>query len=233
MTLISYLYRQSWILLLLSTTFALISGFSGASVVGMISRGMTGNIYLFSFIWQFFAVCILFFVTKTLSEIMLSHLTQSTIYTLRLSLSNKILRAPFKKLNQFGKHGLLAMLTKDVDVFIHSFMLAPTVFGNITLIIACFGYLAWLSWQLFFILTSICLITMYIFYFLEKRPIRLMEEMREQVDKIYLNFQHLIDGSKELKLNRHKSKEFINNVISPAAKKFKQICIKARAIASK
>ncbi|REF28310.1 putative ATP-binding cassette transporter [Xenorhabdus cabanillasii] len=227
MTLISYLYRQSWILLLLSTTFALISGFSGASVVGMISRGMTGNIYLFSFIWQFFAVCILFFVTKTLSEIMLSHLTQSTIYTLRLSLSNKILRAPFKKLNQFGKHGLLAMLTKDVDVFIHSFMLAPTVFGNITLIIACFGYLAWLSWQLFFILTSICLITMYIFYFLEKRPIRLMEEMREQVDKIYLNFQHLIDGSKELKLNRHKSKEFINNVISPAAKKFKQICIKA------
>ncbi|MCC8365345.1 cyclic peptide export ABC transporter [Xenorhabdus sp. PB61.4] len=227
MTLIVYLYRQSWILLLLSTIFALISGFSGASVVGMISQGITGTVNLTSFIWNFFGLCILFFVTKTLSEIMLSHLTQATIYSLRLSLSNKILRAPFKKLNRFGKHGLLAVLTKDVDVFIHSFMLAPTVFGNITLIIACFGYLAWISWQLFIILAIVCLVTASLFYFLEKRPIRLMEEMREQVDKIYLNFQQLIDGSKELKLNRQKGNAFIDKVISPAALKFKEICIKA------
>ncbi|MBD2816361.1 cyclic peptide export ABC transporter [Xenorhabdus sp. Flor] len=227
MTLIAYLYRQSWILLFLSTIFALISGFAGASVVGMISQGITGAANLSTFIWNFFGICILFFITKTLSEILLSHLTQATIYSLRLSLSNKILRAPFKKLNNIGKHGLLAVLTKDVDVFIHSFMLAPTVFGNITLIIACFGYLAWISWQLFIILTIVCLITMYIFYFLEKRPIRLMEEMREQVDKIYLSFQQLIDGSKELKLNSQKGNAFIDRVIAPGAKKFKEICIKA------
>ncbi|WP_047681375.1 MULTISPECIES: cyclic peptide export ABC transporter [Xenorhabdus] len=227
MTLIAYLYRQSWILLFLSTIFALISGFAGASVVGMISQGITGAANLSTFIWNFFGICILFFITKTLSEILLSHLTQATIYSLRLSLSNKILRAPFKKLNNIGKHGLLAVLTKDVDVFIHSFMLAPTVFGNITLIIACFGYLAWISWQLFIILTIVCLLTMYIFYFLEKRPIRLMEEMREQVDKIYLSFQQLIDGSKELKLNSQKGNAFIDRVISPGAKKFKEICIKA------
>ncbi|PHM27775.1 cyclic peptide export ABC transporter [Xenorhabdus budapestensis] len=227
MTLIAYLYRQSWILLLLSTIFALISGFTGASVVGMISQGITGAVSLSSFIWNFFGICILFFITKTLSEVLLSHLTQATIYSLRLSLSNKILRAPFKKLNNIGKHGLLAVLTKDVDVFIHSFMLAPTAFGNITLIIACFGYLAWISWQLFIILTVVCLLTMYIFYFLEKRPIRLMEEMREQVDKIYLSFQQLIDGSKELKLNSQKGNAFIDRVISPGAKKFKEICIKA------
>ncbi|WP_340619817.1 cyclic peptide export ABC transporter [Xenorhabdus siamensis] len=226
MTLIAYLYRQSWILLFLSTIFALISGFAGASVVGMISQGITGAANLSTFIWNFFGICILFFITKTLSEILLSHLTQAAIYSLRLSLSNKILRAPFKKLNNIGKHGLLAVLTKDVDVFIHSFMLAPTVFGNITLIIACFGYLAWISWQLFIILTIVCLLTMYIFYFLEKRPIRLMEEMREQVDKIYLSFQQLIDGSKELKLNSQKGNAFIDRVISPGAKKFKEICIK-------
>ncbi|WP_244922755.1 ABC transporter transmembrane domain-containing protein [Xenorhabdus cabanillasii] len=222
MTLIAYLYRQSWILLFLSTIFALISGFAGASVVGMISQGITGAANLSTFIWNFFGICILFFITKTLSEILLSHLTQATIYSLRLSLSNKILRAPFKKLNNIGKHGLLAVLTKDVDVFIHSFMLAPTVFGNITLIIACFGYLAWISWQLFIILTIVCLITMYIFYFLEKRPIRLMEEMREQVDKIYLSFQQLIDGSKELKLNSQKGNAFIDRVISPGAKKIQR-----------
>ncbi|MDE9517909.1 cyclic peptide export ABC transporter [Xenorhabdus bovienii] len=227
MTLIAYLYRQSWILLLLSTISALISGFAGASVVSTISKGITETIELNSFLWSFFGICIIFFITKTLSEVILSHLTQATIYSLRLSLSAKILRAPYKKLNKLGRHGLLAVLTKDVDVFIQSFMLAPTAFGNITLIFACFGYLAWISWQLFVILILLCLVMMYVFYLLEKRPIRLMTEMRDQVDRLYLNFQSLIDGSKELQLNTQKGDAFINKVISPGARKFKEICIKA------
>ncbi|MBI6548639.1 cyclic peptide export ABC transporter [Xenorhabdus lircayensis] len=229
MTLIAYLYRQSWVLLLVSTISALISGFAGASIVGMISQGVTEKIHLTSFLWGFFGICFVFFITKTVSEITLSHLAQSTIFSLRLSLSNKILRAPLKKLHKLGRHGLLAVLTKDVDVFVHSFMLAPTVFGNVTLIIACFSYLAWISWQLFLILAIFSLITMYLFYLWEKHPLRLMIQMREQVDKIYLNFQSLIDGSKELQLNKQKGNLFISKVIAPAAKVFQEICIKANS----
>ncbi|WP_338804906.1 cyclic peptide export ABC transporter [Xenorhabdus griffiniae] len=229
MTLIAYLYRQSWVLLLVSTISALISGFAGASIVGMISQGVTEEINLITFLWSFFGICFIFFITKTVSEITLSHLAQSTVFSLRLSLSNKILRAPLKKLHKLGRHGLLAVLTKDVDVFVHSFMLAPSVFGNITLIIACFGYLAWMSWQLFLILAALSLIGMYVFYLWEKYPLQLMTDMRDQIDKIYLNFQSLIDGSKELQLNKQKGNLFINKVIAPAAKVFQEICIKANS----
>ncbi|CDG22745.1 ABC transport protein XpsD (Modular protein) [Xenorhabdus poinarii G6] len=227
MTLVMYLYRQSWVLFLLSTISALMSGFSGAYVISVISKGITEIVSFRSLIWDFFSACIIFFFSKTLSQITLSHLTQSAIYSLRLSLSIKILQAPFKKINKLGRHGLLAVLTKDVDVFVQSFMLAPTAFGNITLIIACLGYLAFISWQLFIILTILSLFTMYIFYILEKRPIRLMNELRDQIDKLYFNFQSLIDGSKELKLNKQKGNIFIDKVISPDARKFKDICIKA------
>ncbi|WP_187653389.1 cyclic peptide export ABC transporter [Xenorhabdus sp. PB62.4] len=229
MTLIAYLYRQSWVLLLVSTISALISGFAGASIVGMISQGVTETINLTTFLWSFFGICFIFFITKTISEITLSHLAQAAIFSLRLSLSNKILRAPLKKLNKIGRHGLLAVLTKDVDVFVHSFMLAPSVFGNVTLIIACFSYLAWMSWQLFVILAALSLIAMYVFYIWEKYPLRLMTLMRDQVDKIYLNFQSLINGSKELKLNKQKGNLFVDKVISPAANVFKEICIKANS----
>ncbi|MDX7988472.1 cyclic peptide export ABC transporter [Xenorhabdus sp. 12] len=229
MTLIAYLYRQSWVLLLVSTISALISGFAGAAIVGMISQGVTETINLTGFLWTFFGICFLFFITKTVSEITLSHLAQATIFSLRLSLSNKILRAPLKKLHKLGRHGLLAVLTKDVDVFVHSFMLAPSVFGNITLILACFSYLAWLSWQLLVILAALSLTLMYLFYLWEKYPLRLMTLMRDQVDKIYLNFQSLIDGSKELQLNKQKGNLFIEKVISPAAKTFQKICVKANS----
>ncbi|MDC9613330.1 cyclic peptide export ABC transporter [Xenorhabdus khoisanae] len=229
MTLIAYLYRQSWVLLLVSTISALISGFAGASIVGMISQGVTETINLTPFLWSFFGICFIFFITKTISEITLSHLAQASIFSLRLSLSNKILRAPLKKLNKIGRHGLLAVLTKDVDVFVHSFMLAPSVFGNVTLIIACFSYLAWMSWQLFVILAALSLIAMYMFYIWEKYPLSLMTSMRDQVDKIYLNFQSLINGSKELKLNKQKGNLFVDKVIAPAANVFKEICIKANS----
>ncbi|MBD2824447.1 cyclic peptide export ABC transporter [Xenorhabdus szentirmaii] len=229
MTLIAYLYRQSWILLLVSTISALISGFAGASIVGMISQGVTEQITLTSFLFSFFGICFIFFITKTISEITLSHLAQATIFSLRLSLSNKILRAPLKKLHKLGRHGLLAVLTKDVDVFVHSFMLAPSVFGNITLIFACFGYLAWISWSLFVILAVCSLLFMYLFYLWEKHPLHLMTQMRDQVDKIYLNFQSLIDGSKELQLNKQKGNLFISKVIAPAAETFQKICIKANS----
>ncbi|PHM46117.1 Cyclic peptide transporter [Xenorhabdus mauleonii] len=229
MTLIAYLYRQSWILLLVSTISALISGFAGAAIVGMISQGVTETINLTGFLWIFFGICFIFFITKTVSEITLSHLAQATIFSLRLSLSNKILRAPLKKLQKLGRHGLLAVLTKDVDVFVHSFMLAPSVFGNITLILACFSYLAWISWQLFVILAVLSLSLMYLFYLWEKYPLRLMTQMRDQVDKIYLNFQSLIDGSKELQLNKQKGNLFVEKVIAPAAKVFQKICVKANS----
>ncbi|MDX7998147.1 cyclic peptide export ABC transporter [Xenorhabdus sp. Reich] len=229
MTLIAYLYRQSWVLLLVSTISALISGFAGASIVGMISQGVTEQINLTTFLVSFFGICFLFFITKTVSEITLSHLAQATIYSLRLSLSNKILRAPLKKLHKLGRHGLLAVLTKDVDVFVHSFMLAPSVFGNVTLIMACFGYLAWISWELFAILAVLSLTSMYLFYVWEKYPLRLMALMRDQVDKIYLNFQSLIDGSKELQLNKQKGNLFVGKVIAPAAKVFQEICIKTNS----
>ncbi|KMJ44710.1 ABC transporter, partial [Xenorhabdus khoisanae] len=199
------------------------------SIVGMISQGVTETINLTPFLWSFFGICFIFFITKTISEITLSHLAQAAIFSLRLSLSNKILRAPLKKLNKIGRHGLLAVLTKDVDVFVHSFMLAPSVFGNVTLIIACFSYLAWMSWQLFVILAALSLIAMYMFYIWEKYPLRLMTSMRDQVDKIYLNFQSLINGSKELKLNKQKGNLFVDKVIAPAANVFKEICIKANS----
>lgn len=226
MTLITFLYRQSWVLLLSSIISALVSGLAGASIVGMISKGITENIHLYSFVLSFFGACLIFFIGKTISEIALSHLTQSAIFSLRLNLSNKILQAPLKKHHEIGRHGLLAVLTKDVDVFVQSFMLVPRVLGNITLIVACFSYLAWISLQLFLILVILCCITICIFYSLEKRPIRLMSEMRDQVDKLYLNFQSLIDGNKELQLNKDKGLAFLSKILSPDAKKFRDICIK-------
>ncbi|MDF0605821.1 cyclic peptide export ABC transporter [Neisseriaceae bacterium TC5R-5] len=227
MNLLKYLYSQSWPLFLLSVFSGLVSGFSGAALVGIISKEIEKPNESSVFVWLFFGLCLLFFISKAIASISLLHLTQSAILSLRIKLSNRLLLTPLKQLNKLGNHGLLAILTKDVDTFSQSFILAPIVFGNTILILACLAYLAWVSWSLFLILAACFLIGMYIIDLLQKTPFRLLEEGREKIDRLYLHFKNLIDGNKELQLNAGRGQAYIQQVLRPGAQDLKKTFIDA------
>ncbi|MCT8354537.1 MULTISPECIES: cyclic peptide export ABC transporter [Photorhabdus] len=227
MNLIRYLCAHSWKLLCFSMVSALVAGGAAASLVGLVSKAIESPGYSVSYI--FFILCLVYFFSKATAEIALLHLTQSAILSLRINLSNKLLRTPFKKQQELGRHGLLAVLTKDVDVFSDSCRFAPIVFGNTILIVACLSYLAWVSWVLFLVLTVCFGTLMYGFHILEKNPSQMMDKVREQIDNIYLNFQNLISGSKELQLNTNRGKLFVNQVIMHGAENLRKIFIKSHA----
>ncbi|WP_035060873.1 cyclic peptide export ABC transporter [Andreprevotia chitinilytica] len=223
MNLFLYLYRQSRSALLLSIIGSLISGLAGASLVGIISRAIDGAQHLPALAGLFFGMCLVFLIAKSASELLLLHLTQNAILRLRISLSTKLLATPLSKLQELGKHGLLAVLTKDIDTFVQAFQLVPLVFGNAVLIAVCLTYLAWLSWPLFLVLTACLCVGGYGFHLAERRPLRLMTKVRDQVDTLYQHFRSLIDGSKELQLNAQRGHAFVSEVIAPGAEYFRQI----------
>ncbi|WFQ78478.1 cyclic peptide export ABC transporter [Xenorhabdus sp. SF857] len=227
MNLIRYLCAHSWKLLCFSMVSALVAGGAAASLVSLVSKAIESPDYSVSYI--FFILCLVYFFSKSTAEIALLHLTQSAILSLRISLSNKLLRTPFKKQQELGRHGLLAVLTKDVDVFSESCRVAPVLLGNIILIVACLSYLAWVSWVLFLILSVCFAILMYGFNILEKKPSQMLGKVREQVDIIYLNFQSLINGNKELQLNANRGKLFVNQVIMHGAENIRKIFIMGHA----
>ena len=227
MEIIKYLFSQSKKLLILSTICSIISGLTGASLVGIIGQAVdqTGNTKNLAII--FFFACGIFFISKTISELSLLNLTQNAILRLRISLSNKILLTSARKLHELGQHGLLAVMTKDIDIFVQCFTLIPLAFGNAILIISCFVYLAWLSWKLFLILVIFLLFGLYGFHLAEQRPLLLMQKVRDQVDLLYNNFQGLIDGNRELKINSEKGRKFIDEIITINANEFKCAFIKS------
>jgi putative ATP-binding cassette transporter len=225
MSLIRYLLQQSWQLLSGATFAGLISGFCGAALAALISKGINEQQPGTYLAIAFFGVCLLFLLSKSISEITLLHLTQRAVFQMRVDLSRKLLAAPYKRLQKLGKPGLLAIFTKDVDTFIQAFQLIPLAFGNAVVIVVCLGYMAWLSWQIFLVFTFFLCTGAALYHMAEKYPLKHLTRVREQMDLLYKHFRNLIEGSKELQMNQRRGAMFVDAVITPDARKFMQLFI--------
>jgi ABC-type siderophore export system fused ATPase/permease subunit len=199
-----YLYRQSWVALLIVIAAGIVSGLSGAALVPAINKGDSVATSLTTLTWIFFSLCILHLIVKAYSEIYLLRLTQTAIVRLRIELSRQPLAAPLKTLQDLGRRRLLVILTKDTQSFTQASLLLPIVFGNIITIGACLGYIAWLLLPLFFPFMVLLFGGLFAYHFAERRPLRQLALLRERMDVIYENFCNLIKGGRELQLNKQR-----------------------------
>lgn len=225
MNLITYLYRQSWSLLLLSAFASIVAGLSGAALVAVIGKGVNAvneSAPLVRLAWAFFALVLLHLVTKTLGDVALLRLTQRAVCDLRIALAHRLLATSQPRLQELGKPALLANMTTDVDTFARAFQWLPLAFANVIVIGSCLAYMAWLSWQLFLLLLVFLGLGMVGFHFAERQPLSLLEQVRDQMDRLYQHFRDLIEGSRELQLNRRRRHMFIHQVLGREADGYRQ-----------
>ena len=223
MELIHYLLRQSRKLLTLATVTGLMSGFAGASLIGLIGKGLSGSALPASLALSFFGLCVVFLIARCCSEISLMHLAQNAILGMRIDLSRKLLATPVKKLQAMGKPELLVILTNDIDKFTQVLQMLPTVFGNVIIIVSCLAYMAWMSWQIFLMFAAFLLIFTSVYHMAERGPQKMMAKIREQMNVLYIHFRDLIEGSKELQLNAQRGQTFVDDIIAPSARSFRKL----------
>jgi putative pyoverdin transport system ATP-binding/permease protein len=218
MNITAFLYRESKLLLLLTTLAGMINGVSGAALAVVISRAVAGTGKVDTLAMLFFGCCLLQLCTKSFSEVLMLRLTQNAIYKTRVEISKKLLSTPYRKLQKIGKSGLLTILTRDVDIFVNGLQYFPVAFGNLIVLTTCLAYVGWLSWQLFLLFAVIFACGMLMFHLAERRPIRKLVVIREHLEKVYNNFRGLVEGSKELQLNAQRGERFVETVVAPAAR---------------
>jgi putative pyoverdin transport system ATP-binding/permease protein len=229
MNLIGYLYRQSWRLLLLAVVAGALGGLAGAGMVALINQGLAEPHRLGSLGLAFFGLCGAMLACKLTAELSLLHLTQSALVQLRLDLSRKLLATPLKRLQSLGKHRLLVILTDDVHTFTAAFEWVPVLFVNAIITAACFAYLAWLSWPLLLVLGGLLLLGLLAFHWAERRPLALLDRVRQQKDVLFQHFRSLVEGSKELQLNSRRGNAFVERVIAPDVQEFRHRFVRGMA----
>lgn len=224
---IKQVFIHSWKLLAVATITGALGGATGAGLMMVINEALTGSRELTQLAWAFFGLCVLHVVTKTWATIALMRLAQSVIFYLRVTLSRKLLHAPMQTLHGIGKHGLLAILTKDIETLVNMSHIAPSAIANGIVVMACLGYLAWLSPTIFLVLTIALLVGMAGYHLAERVPLRQLENVRVHVDTLYQHFRSLVEGSKELKLNAKRSSMFVEQVIAKSAKDYQHSFLSA------
>jgi putative pyoverdin transport system ATP-binding/permease protein len=221
MEFIKFLWQISWKHILIASSAGLVSGCSNALMISIINREVHQG-HFTNALFYFIFLAIFIVITSVVAQYLLIILSQNAIYELRLQLSKNILASPLEHLEKLQENRLIVMLTDDINVLTRSVSAIPNIFIDFATVIGCFVYLAWVSGTIFTIsITSTVLAIWFVQTRLNKAQ-KLFFEAREEEDTLLKYFQGIINGIKELKLNRSKRADFLEKNLKGSAAKLRQ-----------
>lgn len=199
------LLRPFWPILLLSVLLGIIGGLSITALLATINRSLHAEgIVPSTLLLAFGGFCLLALVGSILSDIGTNYVGQHVIARLRKELGRKIISAPMDQLERYRSHRLIPVLTHDVDTISDfAFAFAPLAV-SFTISLSCLLYMAFLSWSMFLVTAVAIIIGSAIQYFARSRGIRGFFAAREQEDELQKHYQALMEGAKELRINRQR-----------------------------
>jgi putative ATP-binding cassette transporter len=221
MEFIKFLWQISWKHILIASSAGLVSGCSNALMISIINREVHQGHFTNALVYFIF-LAIFIVITSIIAQYLLVILSQNAIYELRLQLSKNILASPLEHLEKLQENRLIVMLTDDINVLTRSVSAIPNIFIDFATVVGCFVYLAWVSGTIFTIsITSTVLAIWFVQTRLNKAQ-KLFFEAREEEDTLLKYFQGIINGIKELKLNRSKRADFLETNLKGSAAKLRQ-----------
>ncbi|BFU90194.1 MAG: ABC transporter ATP-binding protein [Nitrospira sp.] len=230
MSLLRFLYRNSWRLVMLSMVAGLISGLASAGIIAFINQALEESRRTTALGVSFLAGVVLVVITKAFSEVVLTRLGQDIIAQLRLHLSEQILRAPFRQVQERGRHRLLAALNEDTDVIAQAYVQIPLICVNGATVVGCLAYLGWLSWPMLAIVLGFMIFGALSFQAQEQQALQSFKQARETSDTLFRHFQSILEGIKELKLHRERRQAFLATALRPTVTAYKRDFVKGMTV---
>jgi len=222
MKLVAFLLRSSLATVSLAVISGIIAGVSNTGLLIVINSVLSkSNVIVETLIWSFVLLCIAMLVSRAASWIFLVQLAHRVTFKLRLELSARILSAPLPQLEKLGAPRLLATLTDDVSVIAGALATTPMLVVHVVVIITCLGYLGWLSWPALLGVFAFLGIGVLCYQIPLRRALSYLGASRHELDNLLKHFRALIEGNKELKLNRSRREAFFHDQLEDAALSFR------------
>ncbi|MCE9671222.1 cyclic peptide export ABC transporter [Myxococcus stipitatus] len=222
MALIQLLLRTSRAGVLLSVLLGLVSGASSAGLLSLINQALATE-ERSGLLPAFVGLCILLLVTKAGTQLLVNRCHQDALLGLRLELSNGILRAPLRRLEELGAHRLTSTLITDVQVASGSLIVVPHVLCHLAVMVGCLVYLVWLSVPTFLATLGLLAVGFVTYWVPSRYALRALGRSREELDTLFRHFQTLIQGTKELKLHRPRRDAFVHQQLHPTLEQLRRL----------
>ena len=233
MKLISLLLKQSWPLVILATVLSLINGAANSGLIVLVNTGLNNPGRAGSLIvWGFVGLCIILPLTKSASEILVMSISQRAALELRMRFCGEVLSARLLNLENIGTSRLFAALTADVNTISDALILIPELLTQITIIVGCLAYLAWLSLTCFLGVFIFLVLALCTYQLIVKRGQPRMKLALSERDGLFNHFSSLTGGIKELKLHRPRRLSLLKELILPCSETYRRHNIVGSAIYS-
>lgn len=173
-------------------------------------------------ILYFIALLIVFFLSSTIVELGLSVFGQNFIFKMQRRVVKQILDTPLLKVAKVGKARILASLGSDVRNISFGLLRLPDFLQSSILILCTSAYLCYLSPQIFTLCAIWIIVVFTINNFLMMKVYSYFRKARENDDALQNNYQNILDGHKELLINRYRAKLYYEDEFESNARSKKK-----------
>jgi putative pyoverdin transport system ATP-binding/permease protein len=219
----AFVLRHSRGTVILAILAGIISGACNTALLALVNESLRSEgRFLTALARAFAGLCVVVLGTRVLSQILLIHLSQKTIFDLRMQLGRRILAAPLLQLEAIGPPRLMASLADDIIAITNAIIFIPMICTNVAIVLACLIYLGMLSKTILltvFIFVIVGIASYQLPFSLAMRYFRLA---RAEEDKVYKHFRAVTEGTKELKLHHNRREEFLAKVLDVTARAFRR-----------
>jgi putative ATP-binding cassette transporter len=155
-------------------------------------------------------------VSRVAARSMVGSISRDAVSQLRAELCRRISSVPLINLEWIGPSRLLTALTDDIGRVAIVFPNLTMLFTNLSLIIGCLAYLAWLSAVHLLITLTVIAIGVVCHAVMRRKGVKQMRITRQRSDQIAETVANLIRGAKEMKLNLEQRKLVLEQLTQQA-----------------
>lgn len=176
---------------------------------------------------EFLGLVVLLLLITLGAQLALTLLGHRFVYQLRGRLVKGILDTEVETIERMGSPRLLASLSTDIRNITLAFVRLPELVQGGVLTVGAVLYLGWLSPAMLGVSSIWVLGTLWFGMWLVKRVYRHIAILRDVEDRLYEDYQSVIDGRKELALNRDRAQWLYRDVYTPNAEAYRYHIIRS------
>src|SRR5471032_69811 len=202
--------------LAMATVASILSGLAGVALVALLNAALNAAPeQLPGLGGQFMVLCAIALCLRLFASSIFIKLTQTTLANLRRHLARQIRGAPYRQLESIGAARLQSLASDDATLVATLFASLPLIAMNGAIVAGSLIYLGVLSFvTLLFVALAIGLGSL-AFHLAHGRAMVHLRAAGQQQDAALKHFSALISGAKELKLNRARGDDFVDQVLAP------------------
>ncbi|MCX7096472.1 MAG: cyclic peptide export ABC transporter [Methylococcales bacterium] len=215
MKLLNFINQESSIAKNRLIVMSIVSGIANSLLIAIINHAAEtsfGNgIQARLFFMYLVAFCLFLYTQKfVLAQSMLA--IEEALRCVRVRIADKLCHTEFSFIEQSNRNDLYSRLTQDSSLISQSIMLLSSAGQAAILIVACLLYILWISPLSFLLTIAITGATTLIYFSHREKTRQQLQLARQKENTFFDTLNHLLDGFKELKLNRAKRDDLFADI---------------------